>query len=184
MATKKTAAKKPAAKKAWDAETIAEYKASAASIWRAQKATSPQGQEFLGIRRFRVDAEGEEQPDSRAGFQVKIEESGKVLAGLQKLMAKLVKAAEDTGSDDAEVDDSDADEEEDAKPAKKAAPAKKAVGKKYAIQTKSGKFFQIDDNDEVTLVKRIKDATMLTKAEAEAHLEEYENADDYTLVAG
>lgn len=179
MATRKTAAKKTSKAKAWETETIAEFKESKAIVWRAQKSTSPQGQEFVGIRKFRIDAEGEAMPDGRCGFQVKIEDAPKAMPAVLKLLGKLIKTLDDAPEENEEDEGEDTsleDDDEDAKPAKKTAGKKAASAKKeilYVIQTKSGKFFQVEDDD-VKVVIKLKDATCLTKAKAEEILEDYD----------
>ena len=51
MATRATEQSKQE-KAAWASETIAEWKQSKSVTWRAQKSTSPEGDEFIGIRQY------------------------------------------------------------------------------------------------------------------------------------
>lgn len=167
------ATRKPAAKKAtWTADTLAEFKQSAAIVWRAQRSTSPTGDTFIGVRRFRVDAEGTEMPDGRCGIQVKEEGGIAVLTKVHAILGKLLKSLEDGSSV--------ADSEDDEAPAPKKSPPGKSV--QYVIQTKNGKFFQIEEDGDVKVVTKIKDATQMRKSKAEEVLSDYDASAGLTVV--
>lgn len=178
MATRKATPKK----REWTADTLAEFKQTAAIVWRAQRSTSPTGDTFVGIRRFRIDAEGTAMPDGRCGIQVKEEGGKELLVKVNALLVKLLKSLED-GEGEEEAD-------EPVTKKKKAAPVEQdayleGITKKkmtfYVIKTKNGKFFQIEDGD-VKVVAKIKEATQLSKSDAEEVLVEYDASAGLTAV--
>lgn len=180
MATRKATPKK----REWTADTLAEFKQTAAIVWRAQRSTSPTGDTFVGIRRFRIDAEGTAMPDGRCGIQVKEEGGKELLVKVNALLVKLLKSLEDgEGAEEAD---------EPVTKKKKAAPVEQdayleGITKKvkaaalYVIKTKNGKFFQIEDGD-VKVVAKIKEATQLSKSDAEEVLVEYDASAGLTAV--
>lgn len=152
-------------KKEWTSKELARFEETKSMVWIAQKSTSPQGDVFVGVRKFRVDAEGNLMPAGHNGIQVKIEAAATIFPELSKLLKKAMDAAKTNE----ESDDSDDEEADEPKP-----KAKKGSGK-YVLTTKSGTKFVVYDGDDVTYVTRANKATQFTKAEAEELMGEYED---------
>lgn len=80
-----------AAKKEWKTETLSEVKAGKSQVWRLQRSTSPNGEEFIGIRRFTV--RGDDYMPDRNGLTLKMEDFAnfKRIIGLMKDMQSEMK---------------------------------------------------------------------------------------------
>lgn len=83
MATKKSSK----AKGAWTSETLGEYAQSKALVWRAQRSTSPEGNTFVGVRKYIIKADGTDM-HTQAGFNIPEDEgSPELLKALASLLA-------------------------------------------------------------------------------------------------
>lgn len=91
-------AKKTSKAKEWSHTEILAY-TKGATRWKAQVSTAPNGQRFVGVRRFTVDAEGGETPD-RQGINIKLSDDNnatvaKQLRMLSAMFAKVADHVED-----------------------------------------------------------------------------------------
>lgn len=90
MAAKRT---KPEGVKPWQSKTLSEVKVSDTQIWRAQQSISPDGDRFLGLRKFIVKKDGSEQITS-TGFNVPYDAKAKVtLKAIESLLDDLIQIA-------------------------------------------------------------------------------------------
>lgn len=71
------------AAKKWKTETISEVKAGKSQVWRLQRSTSPDGEEFIGIRRFTM--RGDDYMPDRNGLTLKMED----LANVKRIMSLM-----------------------------------------------------------------------------------------------
>lgn len=74
MATAKKAAKKAAGE--WTSETLKEWKVTESVTWKAQKSTSPEGDEFIGVRQY-IKTKTKGEIAGKGGITFKLDENAK-----------------------------------------------------------------------------------------------------------
>ena len=92
---KKTVKSKGKSKGEWQSELIKKWKQSEHIEWRASKNTSPEGDEFIGVRKWILRSDGSEIPDARNAITFKLDEDApKALKRMRKLFTSLIESIE------------------------------------------------------------------------------------------